>query len=193
MLMNRTCKNTSETGLRFSNSNFNLRCTKYNLGFQLCRINRSINEVSYEKDEQYQSISKSYDNKCNPTYTKYSFFPAHLNTHVKNKYKDQKSGEEPKKIQDIVKWVGVKGVDQLDVDRSYLNRNAFPQRKTKGSDQMIMNLLIKYEKHYGRKNDDHPLSSLSSIHKEDHTPKHMKLRQKKNTERLKWFKSKNKG
>lgn len=73
----------------------------------------------------------------------------------------------------------MKGVDQYQLDKSYINRNAFPQRKTKGSDQMIMNLLIKYQKNFGQHNDErskNPLNSLCSINKEDQTPKHLKLR-----------------
>lgn len=87
LVMNSTCKNTSETGLKFSISNNSLKCTKYNLGFQLCRINRSNNEVKYDKDDHnYQSISKSYDNKV-LTYTKYSFFPTHLTSHIASRQK----------------------------------------------------------------------------------------------------------
>lgn len=80
---------------------------------------------------------------------------------------------------DIVKWVGVKGVDPFQLDKGYLSRNAFPQRKTKASDQMILNLLIKYDKHYNRHNDEGPnnlLNSINPINREERTPKHMKLR-----------------
>lgn len=67
------------------------------------------------------------------------------------------------------------------------NRNAFPQRKTKGSDQLIINMLMKYEKHYGRSNEDVSLSPIHFEKEESATPKYFTKREKKFKTKIKWF------
>lgn len=95
--------------------------------------------------------SRSLNNHENShTFTRYSFFPAHCTRPKEHSILN----ESITKNEETLKWVGVKQISQIEVDRSFCNRNAFPQRKTKGSDQLIINMLMKYEKHYGRPNDD---------------------------------------
>jgi hypothetical protein len=49
-----------------------------------------------------------------------------------------------------VKWIGVQEVDVRN-EESFNTRKAFPQRSKKGSDQLILNMLLKYDKYYGNK------------------------------------------
>ena len=149
--MNDTWRYAEEETMRVNASQ--PRYTKYDMSFRPCEGQTSLHDLKSEKSKNREDLikSKSLNQNEKPhTFTRYSYFPVHCSRPKEHSI----INESISRNEETLKWVGVKPICQQEADRSFSNRNAFPQRKTKGSDQLIINMLMKYEKHYGRPTDD---------------------------------------
>lgn len=123
------------------------RYTRYNLSFRPSNTNSSLKEFKKNKSKRYAEFGinqKSYDKEPNThfssqAFTTYKNFPLHL-----NRFKENSKSSIEQSTHKELKWIGIKGVNQYDLDHLNSSKNAFPQRKTKGSDQLIINMLLKY-------------------------------------------------
>jgi hypothetical protein len=83
-------------------------------------------------------------------------------------------GEDRKNLE--IKWIGVPKVD-LSEQSNFKNRNIFPKRNKKGSNQLVINMLIKYDKCFGMNDESYqPFANISS------------RREKRSKIREKWIK-----
>ena len=49
----------------------------------------------------------------------------------------------------MIKWIGTKATKDEDMKKGYWSQNEFPKGKKKTGNQIIINMLFKYDRHFG--------------------------------------------
>ena len=59
------------------------------------------------------------------------------------------SGEKKKSKKELIKWIGTKATKEEDLKKGYWSQNAFPKGKKKTGNQVLINMLFKYDRYFG--------------------------------------------